>query len=101
MPGTKVTATATYCRHTLRAEVMLNAQRDWIGRCVVTGPAFNGGGQPPRPTSDSDGSDRRAIDRGPTVGGWGARRGSTAFTSRGGGERFDGCPRERDSPWRV
>jgi hypothetical protein len=42
MPGIKVTATTTYCRHTLRAEVVLNAQRDWIGRCVVTGPTFNG-----------------------------------------------------------
>ena len=42
MPGTRVTATTTYCRHTLRAEVALNAQRDWIGRCVVTGPTFNG-----------------------------------------------------------
>src|SRR5215468_10234595 len=42
MPGTKVTATMTYCRHTLRAEVALNAQKDWIGRCVVTGATFNG-----------------------------------------------------------
>jgi hypothetical protein len=42
MPGPKVTATTTYCGHTLRAEVELNRQRDWIGRCVVTGPAFNG-----------------------------------------------------------
>ena|SRR5215831_3791313 len=42
MPGTRVTATATYCGHTLRAEVEWDRQRDWIGRCVVTGPAFNG-----------------------------------------------------------
>jgi hypothetical protein len=42
MPGTKVTAKGTYCGHTLRAEVELNRQKDWIGRCVVTGPAFNG-----------------------------------------------------------
>src|SRR5262249_17050085 len=42
MPGTKVTATTTYCGHTLRVEVELNRQRDWMGRCVVTGPAFNG-----------------------------------------------------------
>lgn len=42
MPGTKVTARTTYCEHTLQAEVELNRQRDWIGRCVVTGPTFNG-----------------------------------------------------------
>jgi hypothetical protein len=42
MRGTKVTATMTYCGHILRVEVELNRQRDWIGRCVVTGPAFNG-----------------------------------------------------------
>ena len=42
MPGTKVTARTTYCEHTLRAEVELNRQRDWIGRCVVMGPTFNG-----------------------------------------------------------
>jgi hypothetical protein len=38
----KVTANATYCGHTLRAEVELNRQKDWMGRCAVTGPAFNG-----------------------------------------------------------
>ena len=42
MPGTKVTATTSYCGHALRVEVEWNRQRDWIGRCVVTGPAFNG-----------------------------------------------------------
>jgi hypothetical protein len=42
MRGTKVTAKATYCGHTFQAEVELNRQRDWIGRCVVKGPAFNG-----------------------------------------------------------
>ena len=35
-------ATTTYCGHALRAEVEWNRQRDWVGRCVVTGPAFNG-----------------------------------------------------------
>src|SRR5262245_22449808 len=42
MGGTRVTATTTYCGHAFRAEVELNRQKDWIGRCVVTGPAFNG-----------------------------------------------------------
>jgi hypothetical protein len=42
MPGTKVTATTTYSGHTLQAEVELNRPRDWIGRCVVKGPTFNG-----------------------------------------------------------
>ena len=42
MVGTRVTATTTYRGHAFRAEVELNRQRDWIGRCVVTGPAFNG-----------------------------------------------------------
>jgi hypothetical protein len=42
MPGTKVTAKTTYCGHTLQAEVEWNRQRDWIGRCVVKGPRFNG-----------------------------------------------------------
>jgi hypothetical protein len=42
MPGTKVTVKATYCGHTLLAEVGLNRQGDWIGRCVVEGPAFKG-----------------------------------------------------------
>jgi hypothetical protein len=42
MPGTKVTVTTTYCGHTLQAEVELNRQRDWIGRCLVRGPVFNG-----------------------------------------------------------
>jgi hypothetical protein len=42
MPGTKVTVKATYCGHTLQAEVGLNRQGDWIGRCVVEGPAFKG-----------------------------------------------------------
>jgi hypothetical protein len=42
MPETKVTATTTYSGHTLQAEVELNRPRDWIGRCVVKGPTFNG-----------------------------------------------------------
>jgi hypothetical protein len=42
MPGAQVTATTAYCGHVLRAEVELNRQKDWMGRCVVTGPAFNG-----------------------------------------------------------
>ena len=42
MLGAKVTAKATYCGHTLQAEVEWNRQRDWIGRCVVKGPRFNG-----------------------------------------------------------
>ena len=42
MPGTKVTVTTTYSGHTLQTEVELNRQRNWIGRCVVKGPTFNG-----------------------------------------------------------
>jgi hypothetical protein len=42
MPGTKVTANTTYCGHIFQAEVQLNRHKDWIGRCVVTGPFFNG-----------------------------------------------------------
>jgi hypothetical protein len=42
MPGTTVTAKTTYCGHILQAEVTLNRHKDWIGRCVVTGPLFNG-----------------------------------------------------------
>src|SRR5262249_52942519 len=98
MPGTRVTATTTYCRHTLRAEVALNAQRDWIGRCVVTGPTFNGAvslDAPLRtPTEALDTlltAARQWVD---------AERdsGITASTSHGGEERLDGCPREGDPP---
>jgi len=42
MPGTKVTVKTTYCGHILQAEVELNRQKDWIGRCVVRGLIFNG-----------------------------------------------------------
>ena len=42
MPGPKVTAKTTYDDHTLQAEVELSRRRDWIGRCVVKGPVFNG-----------------------------------------------------------
>ena len=42
MPGIKVMATGKYCGHTLQAEAEVNRQGDWIGRCVVKGPALNG-----------------------------------------------------------
>jgi hypothetical protein len=42
MLGTTVTVKVTYCGHALQAEVEVNRQGDWIGRCVVKGPAFKG-----------------------------------------------------------
>jgi hypothetical protein len=42
MLGAKVTATATYCGHTLQAETNVNDLKQWIGRCVVDGPQFQG-----------------------------------------------------------
>ncbi len=42
MLGAKVTATATYCGHTLRAETDVNDRGQWTGRCVVDGPHFQG-----------------------------------------------------------
>ena len=40
--GDKVTATATYCGHTLQAETGINDLGRWTGRCVVDGPQFQG-----------------------------------------------------------
>ena len=42
MLGAKVTATATYCGHTLQAETDVNDRGQWTGRCVVDGPHFQG-----------------------------------------------------------
>ena len=42
MLGAKVTATATYCGHTLQAETNVNDLRQWTGQCVVDGPQFQG-----------------------------------------------------------
>jgi hypothetical protein len=42
MPGAKVSATATYCGHTFRAETNVNQQGGWTGQCVVDGPAYKG-----------------------------------------------------------
>jgi hypothetical protein len=42
MLGAKVTAKATYCGHTLRAETDVNDLGQWTGRCVVDGPHFQG-----------------------------------------------------------
>ena len=42
MFGAKVTATATYCGHTLQAETNVNDLRQWTGQCVVDGPQFQG-----------------------------------------------------------
>ena len=40
--GGKVTATATYCGHTLQAETDIDDLGRWTGRCVVDGPQFQG-----------------------------------------------------------
>lgn len=40
--GAKVTATATYCGHTLQAETDIDDLGRWTGRCVVDGPQFQG-----------------------------------------------------------
>ena len=40
--GGKVTATATYCGHTLQAETDIDDLGRWTGRCVVGGPQFQG-----------------------------------------------------------
>jgi hypothetical protein len=40
--GAKVTATATYCGHTLQAETDVDDLGRWTGRCVVDGPQFQG-----------------------------------------------------------
>jgi hypothetical protein len=37
-----VTATATYCGHTLRAETDVNPRGGWTGQCFVDGPAYTG-----------------------------------------------------------
>jgi hypothetical protein len=42
MLGGKVTATATYCGHTLQAETDVDDLGRWTGRCVVGGPQFQG-----------------------------------------------------------
>jgi hypothetical protein len=42
MSGAKVSAKATYCGHTLRAETECNNLGQWTGRCVVDGPRFQG-----------------------------------------------------------
>jgi hypothetical protein len=42
MPGAKVTAKATYCGHTLRAETDANQHGGWTGQCVVEGPQYSG-----------------------------------------------------------
>ena len=42
MSGAKVSAKATYCGHTLRAETESNNLGQWTGRCVVDGPCFQG-----------------------------------------------------------
>jgi hypothetical protein len=42
MSGAKVTTTATYCGHTLRAETDVNDLGQWTGRCIVDGPQFQG-----------------------------------------------------------
>ena len=42
MLGAKVTATATYCGHTLQAETDVDDLGRWTGRCVVDGPQFQG-----------------------------------------------------------
>jgi hypothetical protein len=36
----KVMAKAKYCGHTLQAEAEVNRQGEWIGQCLVEGPAF-------------------------------------------------------------
>ena len=40
--GAKVTATATYCGHTLQAETDVDDLGRWTGRCVVGGPQVQG-----------------------------------------------------------
>ena len=40
--GAKLTATATYCGHTLQAETDVDDLGRWTGRCVVDGPQFQG-----------------------------------------------------------
>jgi hypothetical protein len=42
MLGGKVTATATYCGHTLQTETDVDDLGRWTGRCVVGGPQFQG-----------------------------------------------------------
>ncbi len=42
MLGGKVTATATYCGHTLQADTDVDDLGRWTGRCVVDGPQFQG-----------------------------------------------------------
>jgi hypothetical protein len=42
MLGGKVTATATYCGHTLQAETDVDDLGRWTGRCVVDGAQFQG-----------------------------------------------------------
>jgi hypothetical protein len=42
MLGAEVTATATYCGHTLQAETDVDDLGRWTGRCVVGGPQFQG-----------------------------------------------------------
>lgn len=42
VPGIKVMAKARYCGHTLQAEAEVNRQEEWIGQCIVEGPAFKG-----------------------------------------------------------
>jgi hypothetical protein len=42
VPGIKVMVKARYCGHTLQAEAEVNRQGEWIGQCIVKGPAFEG-----------------------------------------------------------
>jgi hypothetical protein len=42
IPGAKVTAKASYCGYTLRAETECNDLGQWTGQCVVAGPDFQG-----------------------------------------------------------
>jgi hypothetical protein len=42
MLGAKVTATATYCGHTLQADTNVNDLAQWIGDASWTAPTSNG-----------------------------------------------------------
>ena len=82
MPGAKVTATATYCGHTLQAETDVELTLgSGLGRCVVEGPSFQGTVVLHSPFPSAGRRARGPVEGGPALG-W----------TRGGASLHDARP---------